>query len=479
MLKYKDFLIHLNEAVDDSNKDLSGIIDKLFKSKYKGKIGKHKKDIKHLRYNIGSNVEYVESQIINTIKPLVDQNSYSLTIIDPGANQSLSGTFFTFMIQLLYDTEINNTNFIAGSKVYFVNNKSTKGILTGKELSPSSLKMKMDFDYDKMTLIKDVKKKIEKYSNNPGLFEALNKLIDLAANVKPTNWFTSPELIDNFEESIEIPKDVLSVLNTLDKSDINTIGKDFGEILGALFIMNVSKYEKGIKFPKGNQALVDFLFDGYGISSKYKKGAAATLTAVAKQINTKLNNLSDTEKQLNKFLNYLVSRKYNVSDSYLQIAKDLNSPGIIKLGEILDKKYTNITKNDINDRINLAKDNNEDVLELFKDVFSLIGRSPSKINWNKIRKGREYGIIMSPLSYHVVDLLNGDIGNDKYLDALNSIIKKVEVKQLYLDFIFNVSKGVMKFNLKTFKADDSKFKFNATNISAYNPDNGNLGFKMK
>ena len=77
----------------------------------------------------------------------------------------------------------------------------------------------------------------------------------------------------------------------------------------------------------------------------------------------------------------------------------------------------------------------------------------------------------------MIDLLNGDIGSTKYLDALNTIMRKVEVKQLYLDFL--LKKDVIEFKMRAFTNPKAKFEFEAPNQSVYNPSNGKLGFKMK
>jgi hypothetical protein len=64
----------------------------------------------------------------------------------------------------------------------------------------------------------------------------------------------------------------------LDPASINNIQKDFGEVLGGIFMMSLVSEQNPIKFPGGNEELVDFFYNEIGISSKAKKGARASAT---------------------------------------------------------------------------------------------------------------------------------------------------------------------------------------------------------
>ena len=64
----------------------------------------------------------------------------------------------------------------------------------------------------------------------------------------------------------------------IDPKSIKTIQKDFGEVLGWIFMFNlIGKTGSGLKFPtESNLELVDFFFNGLQISSKAGKGAKAS-----------------------------------------------------------------------------------------------------------------------------------------------------------------------------------------------------------
>jgi len=108
--------------------------------------------------------------------------------------------------------------------------------------------------------------------------------------------------------------------------------------------------------------------------------------------------------------------------------------------------------------------------------FKSTGTYPSfPINWGKLaNKKNWYGIITSPIAYGIAKTMNSDAD---YPKGLKQIIGKIEIKQLYLDF--DLGKNNAVFHLKSFSDPNASFAFVPSNVSVNNPDNGNLGFKMK
>ena len=177
--------------------------------------------------------------------------------------------------------------------------------------------------------------------------------------------------------------DVGASRGEFDPSDLNTVGKDFGEILGAIYMMNACGYEKGVEFPIGNNPLVDFYIDGYGVSSKYKSGAAPTLTGIIKNVDSD-QLTTQPQRELWQIFNTVESNK--VSAGYLAISQLLNLPGYQKLVEITKEK--NVTTESLNKFITdiLAKDP-ESFMQIFDGFYSTIGRYPQgkTVEWNKIK----------------------------------------------------------------------------------------------
>ena len=73
---------------------------------------------------------------------------------------------------------------------------------------------------------------------------------------------------------------------------------------------------------------------------------------------------------------------------------------------------------------------------------------------------------------------NGKLGDGNlYIDTLQKIVSKLEVKQLYMDVLLKTEE--INFYLKGFGDSNAKLSYEAPNVSTPNPGNGKLGFKMK
>jgi len=242
------------------------------------------------------------------------------------------------------------------------------------------------------------------------------------------------------------------------------------------------KLKEGVTFPKGNEPLVDFYVDGYGISSKYKTGAAATLTNLIQQLDPAQLTTKE-EKQLYK--EFSEAFKLGVSDSYLKLAKKFAPQEVGALAYILGIPEKNLTTQAINDHITQLIPNkgpkdtdpklDKKIEDEFQYFFTATKSKPSfPIKWGSLTKNKLYGLVMGPLAAAVAKKLNS---NPEYIKALKEMVGKVEIKQLYLDF--DLKSNSMSFKLKSFADANAQFSFTPANISVYNPDNGKMGFKMK
>jgi hypothetical protein len=289
---------------------------------------------------------------------------------------------------------------------------------------------------------------------------------DVNNNTKKENL----DVLDNFNETISLSPTTLEFAEDINESDVNIIGKDFGEILGSILLFNKVN-NPVLSYPIGNNPIVDFIINDYKVSSKYKDGAAATLTSIIKGIDYK-SIKKKSEKDLYKIFEIIINNK--VSSGYLEVAKYLNIPGIEELSKITEIPVENLTTKSINDYITTVTP--EKALKSLKPFYSAAGRGPKdgNVNWDKISKDKYYGIVIGPLSYALIDYLNK---NPAYRSSLKQMLSKIEIKQLYLDI--NLGKSKLNFNLKSFSDLDSDFTFEAPNQSVYNPDNGRLGFKLR
>jgi hypothetical protein len=441
MIKLIDILLEASKPLN-----LVDIIKKEFDSTgYKG--AKSSKHGSHLRYDLGSSKD-TESTLSNILNIL--GLDYKITVIDANdfKNGAKSGTYKTYRVDSNDQT------------VYIVNQQRENSTIVSKSLSPTNLGVIGKTFSSTESLIKTVNSNL---TTNKDLLSSL--MNDVANNTKKE----SLDKLQDFKEDIALSSATIDAANDLSPADINTIGKDFGEILGSIFLLKKVK-SPSLEFPSGNNPLIDFIINDYKVSSKYKSGAAATLTDITNGIDKKTLK-KQNQKNLYTVLDIIVNK--NVSSGYLEVAKYFNLPGIQELARIMKMPVENVTTASINDYIRADK---EKALKALNPFYKTINRGPKngEVNWDKLSDKKLYGIVIGPLSYYVVDYLNS---NKEYKDALTELLSKIEVKQLYLNI--QLGKQKLDFNLKSFSDPNAQFTFESPNQSIYNPDNGRLGFKMK
>ena len=446
MIKLIDILLEIESSLDLFEKIKSGLDQLGISGKKESKHGRH------LRYDIGD-----ENEVMSILQNIMKDNkiptkNYKIEVIDVNDYKSgaKSGSFKTYKI-------------ISGNEeVFVVNNRKEKSFISGKSLTPTKLGLSGKEFTNSSNLIKTVESNIKS--------PVKDLLVSLMKDVNNNTKKTKSDVLDNFNESISLSPDTIKLSAGVNESDVNTIGKDFGEILGSIFLFNKVN-NPVLSYPSGNNPLIDFIINDYKVSSKYKGGAAATLTSIIKGIDPK-SLKKKSEKDLYKIFEIVVNNK--VSSGYLEVAKYLNIPGLQELSKITNIPVENLTTKSINDYI--IEVGLEKALKSFKEFYSIIGRGPKdgSVNWDKISKDKYHGVVTGPISYAVVDYLNK---NATYRSSLKEMLSKIEVKQLYLDI--NLGKSKLDFNLKSFSDSDSDFTFEAPNQSVYNPDNGRLGFKLR
>jgi hypothetical protein len=112
---------------------------------------------------------------------------------------------------------------------------------------------------------------------------------------------------------------------------------------------------------------------------------------------------------------------------------------------------------------------------LLKDLepfYTLIGRSGSVDIAKRIfdTKAKRWGLIISPLGYSLVDILNK---NAVYLSVLNDAANTIVVSQIYIKI--NKSAKTVSYNVKEFSSSAFKFEYNA---NAGQPGLKKISFKM-
>lgn len=475
------FEVALNEA---SSRTIEGnllpLLDKILGG---GRINS-KNGRKDLRYDLGGDTNKSTQSVKDALEK-IGLADFEITTAGPGQYKDggNSGKFYTYIVTFNKPQVVGKYKIRKGEVVKFVDNKPPSGTIKSKELTPTVLKLPEDKALNANTLKSEVQRAVQnKYGkSNPHLSETLISLYDLVAgHIPKTQKFDNPNAIESFSEDIKYGPELQEMIAGFSDADINTIGKDFGEILGGALIMNITKYTDGVSFPSGNNPLVDFHIDGYGISSKYKSGAAPTLTNIIKDVKPE-QFVEDKEKELYSIFKLVLDN--TVIDGYLKSAELLNLPGALKVKEMtgLSELSASGIEQFIQDKISeIGFDDffNEYVV----DLNNYVGRGSTSINQKVkdklIANNKFVGLFSYAVTMNLVDKLNGELGDGSvYIDTLKSIIGKLEVKQLYMDVI--LKKDTVQFYLKGFSDENAKITFEAPNVSTPNPGNGRLGFKMK
>lgn len=427
----------------------------------------------HIRVNIGDDKEAMDN-IEKSLSYLeISPSDYTLETIAPGKSDARSRSYSTYKITLTKDV----SDFKKGDTVLVVSTVAEgKTTLAWSSLSPNDLGLSTKSFMKAEDIVGFVNQKIKKYENED-LSNAISLLMKDVMKLGGEKYDDVSE-ITAYSESIPLSKDTIRAISALLPGDVDIVGKNFGEVLGAILMAKKVKLSTtGIHFSRPNEPLIDFSVDGYGISSKYKQGAAAALTEIVSK--AKIGELNEFEKKLHG----LLSKSYQqdkVSKGYLYLASKLEIPAIKTLASIMKTEIENITVESINDFIikitRKAKSNEEKdaiIVSRLKSFFKAANSSPRMpISWETLASNNTYyGIIMYPLAFAVVTDMN-----NKYANQLKGIISKQEIKQLYLNF--NLGSSTMTFELRSFSDPDATFKFKLK-ISVNEPDKSSIGFAMK
>jgi len=458
----------LQEAAAPTLKGL--LLSQLQSLGFKGKTAS--KHGAHLRFNLET-PDQAEKEIQKALTKISSEKFYKLSKVEKGnfGAGSKSSTFDTYKVEVTKPV----AGLQKGDTAFIVNQVTKEGTIVAKSLTPTNLNLTGKTFTDENKLASYVNAQLPKIIKNAELVKALSEVTKDIARGAHTK-FKNVSNIKEHEDVVNLSASTAKSLSKFSSTDLNIIGKDFGEVLGAIeMLKSVEDPGTGVEFPGGNNPLVDFFLDGYSISSKYQAGAAASLIQVIKGINPKRLTKYPDQLELYKILQAAVES--DTAESYINVAKLIKSKGLNALASCLGVAPKAVTIKTINYALTKIFKGKSDaqktkiLMSKFGNFYEAIGRSPRQENLNWAKIGDKYfGLILSPLAYSVADELNS---NPKYTKALKEILSKIEVKQIYLDF--NLSKSSASFKVRNFSS--ATFKF-ATNVSTYNPTNSKLAFSL-
>lgn len=442
MIKLVDLLLEVKKPQVMNKKEfMKSILDNLSKRGYQAKT--ESKIGPHIRTNITGDDESVKKELSSIIKDIGFKSN--ITVINPKEKGAYSGSFKTYLID------------IDGSEKIVVVNALKKGAtIRAKSLTPTNLGLVGKTYTNLQSLRSDIEANVG----------AINKdaVLSIFDEVVIKSKKGTGEIDSNFNETIVLDKTTIEKLSGLVSQDIDAIANDFGEVLGSVVLSK--KFKKmDLQFPSGNAALIDFIINGYKVSSKNKGGAAASLTDAINQIEPDSLVLDE----LYRILDPLTDKKLKTSDKWIEIAKNLELEGLEVLSKITKIPIESLTAESINNYI--TKKGLDKAYTSFKPFYDFVKSTPTKDKEYNPKK--YYGLIVGPLSKYVADEMNK---NQAYTKALKELISKYDIKQLYLDV--KLQKGTMNFYIKAFSDPANKFVFEG-GLSANNPDNKNISFKLK
>lgn len=333
-----------------------------------------------------------------------------------------------------------------GDQIYFVNTFSPDGkSVSDKDFTPEYFGLNGN-SYKKQELIHFVKSKITTLVSDSEMGTFLNLLLDSTSSMNYDFTFADHE--------------------SLSSKDYPNIMKNFGEVLSPIYAMNTRAVEK-VSFPKdAYNELTDFSLYEYDnvsdipmlvktpVSVKYKDGSASSIRSAAKV----LSNITYKDANLVRARKMIITINDSmVEEGILNVAKTLRLDAYRWLSEKITGQDGDPTVEDLKIYMDAIGTAAQFKIE-FQEFFDILGKAPKDSSITEIysKNLHRRGLLISPLGYKVVDILNGDTSMMMVLNDAVSMIdaKFVRVKLENSGAMFHVS-----YNFDSFKGMKNKFKF--------------------
>ena len=399
----------------------------------------------HLRMKCpGGNFEEVLSKVL----PVMFKTEIS--------DVQFSKTYKTFMVTLLEPFE----GFPEGTSFPFVPTSrklvSPNTLISDKQLTPDNI----------------LGKDLGKLFTRQDLFDYCFNLFSHKNEIFPdTDYrFVSYTMLGMLQTAMGVDNGKIDSASKVDPTDMTRILKDFGEIVCAIKAFEYFPEAEYVQFPtKSNEAMVDFM-----VLNKDEK----IIANVSVKSGTKGQvGAAPSMKNIRQFLERFENTKFG---ELFKIFTD-DRPVVQKIldaCEILDKKalrifkdLTGIKKLTVENISDYCRENLYSLKDNLKDFYDYIKRTfkDESISKSTTKKLKTYsGFVLSPLGYHIMDLLNKDRG---FLDFMSDVIRSLDVIQMNITY-----KDKLEFSTKEIKNADFWFDFHN---NVFLPGNNNFGFKMR
>lgn len=425
----------------------------------------------------------------------IQPNDYSIS------NGRWSGKFDSWNITFNKDVDYFGKTLTAEkaygivSAIDFTN--GVKQVIGDKDLTPDNLNLSGDYT-SQADIISRAKAAINSSVHDETYRDFCLDLIE-AVQLQGKAFSTVDE-VEGINKEFVIDYNLSEYVGKIDPKSIKTIQKDFGEVLGGIFMFNlIGKTGSGLKFPtESNLELVDFFFNGLQISSKAGGGAKASaggyITAIENSMKLGKWSLTPAENKVFKdVLNPLKSdatkepkntvhlpraggsttfsnaiNMFNIHScktwSYWVGATGI-SPGNVNRDTIIqsfiDLKESGKLQTTLSGYLRIAAvgTSRGQNGKLVNGLIKAKNERQAADALDAIIDDKVYdiliGLILYPGTKELAELLN-----TKYADTLTSLINKaLTVKQLYLDLF--IKKSSIRFKMKAM--ENSNFKIGSLN----------------
>jgi len=438
-----------------------------------------------LRADFGDNVSGVainniEAFLLKSTRLKINKD-YNIEEIMPkqyvdDLKQDLSGQFNGYAITLKNDIKILGKDHLIGDILYITNKYKTgksgeKSIIMVKQLTPDALGITGKEYHSARPLYSDVQSFI-----NSSAFPERYKEFILKSTELIMNDSGNSNTFSDFESYAGSGKQLIyntphNHFDGIDLLSINNIQNDFGEILGAFMLFNILKNTgDGLLYPTAsNEALVDFYFDEYKVSSKAGGGATPSGTTAMQLIhNAHIKgdltfDANETDFYESVVKHWLYAQSIARSGIYSVIIKLASvhlgpSTGYSLISEEsgLDgstMSHTNLIE--WLDKRLVQEDGLKFLIEFVNRTGSQIKPKPYLEQYIKRMSSSDtnrVGLVFYPIMIEVEQILN-----QKYVSVLTTLVQKVSnVKQLYMTT--RINKNLFEFKTKQFKTSNFKFE---------------------
>jgi hypothetical protein len=319
----------------------------------------------------------------------------------------------------------------------------------------------------------------------------IRKLISL--DITPATKDAMKHMLKSSEEGI--PK-FDADFTGLTGADVGILTSDFGEICGAVYMLNSNMGYTAAKFPTSEaQRLVDYFLVknrmDEGFSAKAGQGGAPAINVLEKKLQEiDMKSLSNNHKKALKTLQII--SKETIYDGSLVAAEFLKLPGYDALLKILKRRELKTGYSagipQIQHLLN-AIDSVGSYEKCLKQFDSFMKASDFRVGKDEkmisvfsgkaSSRYKKWGLLHFPITSQVMSWLNDK--NNKATEVLTMAANSLSVNQIYLDSEPNVTgnqkwfRGTLKYTVKTFS--DAEFKFHSPS-STPNPVGNRIGIKM-